>query len=170
MSYIWSATTKFTTWRRLWWALAKAEAELGIEISDEQVEELEQNVNNIDWELAAQKESEFRHDVMGHVHAHAEVCPLAAPIIHLGATSCFVGDNTDVIQMREGLKLILRKLVHLLKSLQEFATSQASLPTLGFTHYQPAQLTTVGKRACLWMQDLWLDCQEVSFFAFRKMI
>lgn len=163
MSRVWSPAMKFTTWRKLWLALATAEKELGIDISDEQLEEMKAQLYNIDFEFAAQKEKEFRHDVMGHVHAFGEVAPAAMPIIHLGATSCYVGDNTDIIQIREALHLVKRKLVQTLEVLKAFAEKYKDLPTLGFTHYQPAQLTTVGKRATLWMQDLMLDLERVQF-------
>jgi adenylosuccinate lyase len=162
MSFVWSPAMKFTTWRKLWTALATAEQEQGLEITDEQLEEMRTKLFDIDFEFAAKKEAEFRHDVMGHVHAFGEVAPAAMPIIHLGATSCYVGDNTDLIQIREALKLIQRKLVQVLATLKEFAVKHKDLPTLGFTHYQPAQLTTVGKRATLWMQDLVLDLECVN--------
>ena len=162
MSFVWSPAMKFTTWRKLWTALATAEQELGLDISDLQLEEMCSKLYEIDFELAAQKESEFRHDVMGHVHAFGGAAPAAMPIIHLGATSCFVGDNTDLVQLREALKLIQRKLVKVIAVLKEFAVKFRDLPTLGFTHYQPAQLTTVGKRATLWMQDLLLDLERVN--------
>jgi adenylosuccinate lyase len=162
MSFVWSPAMKFTTWRKLWTALATAEQELGLEITDEQLEEMRSKLFDIDFDFADKKEAEFRHDVMGHVHAFGEVAPAAMPIIHLGATSCYVGDNTDLIQIRESLKLIQRKLVQLLATLKEFAVKYRDLPTLGFTHYQPAQLTTVGKRCTLWMQDLVLDLERVN--------
>lgn len=162
MSFVWSPAMKFTTWRKLWTALATAEQELGIDISDEQLEQMRAKLFDIDFEFADAKEAEFRHDVMGHVHAFGEVAPAAMPIIHLGATSCYVGDNTDLIQMREALLLIQRKLVKVLAILKEFSIKYRDLPTLGFTHYQPAQLTTVGKRCTLWMQDLLLDLERVN--------
>lgn len=162
MSFVWSPAMKFTTWRKLWTALATAEQELGLEITDEQLEEMRSKLFDIDFDFADKKEAEFRHDVMGHVHAFGEVAPAAMPIIHLGATSCYVGDNTDLIQIRESLKLIQRKLVQLLATLKEFAVKYRDLPTLGFTHYQPAQLTTVGKRCTLWMQDFVLDLERVN--------
>jgi adenylosuccinate lyase len=162
MSFVWSPAMKFTTWRKLWTALATAEQELGLEITDEQLEEMRNKLFDIDFDFADKKEAEFRHDVMGHVHAFGEVAPAAMPIIHLGATSCYVGDNTDLIQIRESLKLIQRKLVQLLATLKEFAVKYRDLPTLGFTHYQPAQLTTVGKRCTLWMQDFVLDLERVN--------
>jgi len=162
MSFVWSPAMKFTTWRKLWTALATAEQEMGLAISDDQLEEMRSKLYDVDFEFAAKKESEFRHDVMGHVHAFGEVAPAAMPIIHLGATSCYVGDNTDLIQIREALKLIQRKLVQVLSTLKTFAVKYRDLPTLGFTHYQPAQLTTVGKRCTLWMQDLLLDLERVN--------
>ncbi|KAL3893424.1 MAG: hypothetical protein SGARI_008183, partial [Bacillariaceae sp.] len=161
MSFIWSPAMKFTTWRKLWTALATAEQELGIDISDEQLEEMRTHLFDINFDLAAKKEAEFRHDVMGHVHAFGDAAPKAMPIIHLGATSCYVGDNTDIVQIRESLVLVKRKLVQVLAILKEFAVKYRDLPTLGFTHYQPAQLTTVGKRCCLWMQELQLDYERV---------
>ena len=162
MSFVWSPAMKFTTWRTLWTALATAEQELGLDISDAQLEEMRTTLFDIDFALAAQKESEFRHDVMGHVHAFGAAAPTAMPIIHLGATSCYVGDNTDIIQMRDSLKIIQRKLVKVIAVLRGFSLKYRDLPTLGFTHYQPAQLTTVGKRATLWMQDLLLDLERVN--------
>ena len=163
MSFIWSPAMKFTTWRKLWTALATAEQELGLEITDEQLEEMRNHLYDIDFDLASKKEAEFRHDVMGHVHTFGEVAPKAMPVIHLGATSCYVGDNTDLVQIREALLLIKRKLVQVIATLQQFASKYCDLPTLGFTHYQPAQLTTVGKRACLWMQDLLLDFNRITY-------
>lgn len=162
MSFVWSPAKKFTTWRKLWLALATAEKELGIDITDEQLEQLRTNVYNIDFDYAAEKEREFRHDVMGHVHAFGHAAPAAMPIIHLGATSCYVGDNTDLIQIRDALELLKRKLVNVLNVMRNFAEKYRDMPTLGFTHYQPAQLTTVGKRCTLWMQDLILDYEKVS--------
>jgi len=162
MSYIWSPKKKFSTWRILWLVLAESEKELGLNISDEQLDEMRKHLTDIDFELAEKKESEFRHDVMAHVHTFGEVCPLAKPIIHLGATSCYVGDNTDLIQMKESMKLIRKKLVKLLVVMKVFAEKYKDLPTLGFTHYQPAQLTTVGKRCALWMQDFALDFGEID--------
>jgi len=162
MSFVWSPAMKFTTWRKLWTALATAEQELGLEITDEQLEEMRSKLFDVDFELAAKKESEFRHDVMGHVHAFGTQAPSAMPVIHLGATSCYVGDNTDIVQLREALRLVKRKLVKVIAILREFAIKYRDLPTLGFTHYQPAQLTTVGKRATLWIQDLLLDLERVQ--------
>uniref|UniRef100_A0A7S2EK02 Adenylosuccinate lyase n=1 Tax=Trieres chinensis TaxID=1514140 RepID=A0A7S2EK02_TRICV len=162
MSFVWSPAMKFTTWRKLWTALATAEQELGIEITDEQLQEMRDNLYDIDFAHAEEKEREFRHDVMGHVHAFGKAAPTAMPIIHLGATSCYVGDNTDLVQIREALMLVKRKLVKTISILKAFAEKHRDVPTLGFTHYQPAQLTTVGKRATLWMQDLLLDLDRVS--------
>jgi len=162
MSFIWSPAMKFTTWRKLWTALATAEQELGLDITDAQLAEMRAHLYDVDFVLAAQKESEFRHDVMGHVHAFGAQAPSAMPVIHLGATSCYVGDNTDLIQIREALHLIKRKLVKVLATLKTFAVKYKDMPTLGFTHYQPAQLTTVGKRCTLWMQDLMLDLERVD--------
>jgi adenylosuccinate lyase len=162
MSFVWSPAMKFTTWRKLWTALATAEQELGIAISDDQLEEMRSKLFDIDFELAEKKEAEFRHDVMGHVHAFGTQAPAAMPVIHLGATSCFVGDNTDIIQIRDALKLIKRKLLKVIALLKSFAMKYRDLPTLGFTHYQPAQLTTVGKRCTLWMQDFMMDLERVN--------
>lgn len=162
MSFIWSPAKKFSTWRKLWLALAESEKDLGLNITEEQLEEMRNHLYDIDYELAEKKEAEFRHDVMAHVHTFGEKCPTARPIIHLGATSCFVGDNTDLIQMREALVLCRDKIVGLLSIMKGFAEKYRALPTLGFTHFQPAQLTTVGKRCTLWMQDLLMDFAEVS--------
>jgi len=163
MLKLFSADTKFTTWRRLWIALARAEKELGLNITDAQIEQMEAHVSDIDYAYAAEMEKKLRHDVMAHVHTFGRACPDAMPIIHLGATSCYVGDNTDVILMREGLRLIRAKLVNLIARLSRFADAYKDLPTLGFTHFQPAQLTTVGKRASLWINDLLLDLDEVEY-------
>ena len=162
MLYLFSPHKKFTTWRRLWIALARAEMELGLPITQDQIDEMERERDHIDYDLAARKEKELRHDVMAHIHAYGAVCPKAMPIIHLGATSCYVGDNTDVILMREGLILVRNKLVQVLDALAKFAREYKALPTLGFTHFQAAQLVTVGKRASLWMNDLLLDLEEVE--------
>ena len=162
MLYLFSADKKFSTWRRLWVALARAEMELGLPVTQEQVDELEAHITDIDYEKAAQWEKKLRHDVMAHVHTYGELCPKAMPIIHLGATSCYVGDNTDVILMKEGLILIRDKLVRVLASLARFADQYKALPTLGFTHFQAAQLVTVGKRATLWMNELLMDLEEVE--------
>jgi adenylosuccinate lyase len=157
-----SDRTKFTTWRRLWIALAESEQELGLAISDEQLDELRAHATDLDLELAAKYEKELRHDVMAHVHAWGDVCPKARPIIHLGATSCYVGDNTDLIIMREGLRQLRGQVVGVLAELAAFAREWKDLPTLGFTHFQPAQATTVGKRACLWIQDLVHDLDDLE--------
>ncbi len=157
-----SDRTKFTTWRRLWIALAESEQELGLSISDEQLDELRAHATDLDLELAAKYEKELRHDVMAHVHAWGDVCPKARPIIHLGATSCYVGDNTDLIIMREGLRQLRGQVVGVLGELAAFAREWKDLPTLGFTHFQPAQATTVGKRACLWIQDLVHDLDDLE--------
>ena len=162
MLYLFSADKKFSTWRKLWVALARAEMELGLPVTQEQVDELEAHIYDIDYEKAAQWEKKLRHDVMAHVHTYGELCPKAMPIIHLGATSCYVGDNTDVILMREGLILVRNKLVQVIDALAKFAREYKALPTLGFTHFQAAQLVTVGKRASLWMNDLLLDLEEVE--------
>lgn len=162
MSYVFSPDYKFQTWRKLWHILAKAEKKLGLDISDEQLSEMEENIECIDYELAAKMEKELRHDVMAHVHTFAKAAPKASPIIHLGATSCFVGDNTDLIQIKEGLKLIKKRLLDVIKPLSEFCMEYREHPALGFTHFQPAQLTTVGKRAALWLQDVVMDLQEVE--------
>ena len=162
MQYIFSPDKKFTTWHRLWVALARAEMELGLPVTAEQVAELEAHVDDVDYQRAAEYEKKLRHDVMAHVHAYGDACPKAMPIIHLGATSCYVGDNTDIILMREGLCLIRDELVRVLGRLAPFAERYRALPTLGFTHFQPAQLVTVGKRASLWMNDLLLDLAEVE--------
>ena len=162
MQYIFSPDKKFSTWRRLWVALARAEMELGLPVTREQVEELEAHITDIDYERAAQWEKKLRHDVMAHVHTYGELCPKAMPIIHLGATSCYVGDNTDVILMREGLELVREKAVRVLAHLRDFADRHKALPTLGFTHFQAAQLVTVGKRAALWMNELLMDLEEID--------
>ena len=158
-----SPDKKFSTWRKLWIALAEAEKELGLNITDEQIEEMKANIYNIDYELAAKKEAEFRHDVMAHVHTFGTQAPKAMPIIHLGATSAYVGDNTDLIQIKDGLDIIKTKLVNVIAEMSKFAMENKDLPTLGFTHFQAAQLTTVGKRATLWLQSLLLDLEELEF-------
>lgn len=162
MQYIFSPDFKFRTWRKLWIALAESEQELGLNITDEQIAELKAFKDDINYEVAIEEEKKRRHDVMSHVYAYGVQCPTAKPIIHLGATSCYVGDNTDVITMTEGLKLVEKKLVNLLDKLSKFALEYKDMPTLGFTHYQPAQPTTVGKRASLWLQDILLDYYEVE--------
>lgn len=163
MMYNFSPDKKFSTWRKLWIALAESEKELGLNITDEQIEEMKKNIHNIDYELAAKKEKEFRHDVMAHVHTFGTQVPVAMPIIHLGATSAFVGDNTDLIQIKDGLHLVKVKMVNIIKNLSKFALENKDIPTLGFTHFQAAQLTTVGKRATLWLQSLLLDFEELEF-------
>ncbi len=163
MSYLFSEEYKIKNWRRLWTALAEAEKELGLPITDEQIKELRENIENIDFDIAKKREKETRHDVMSHVYAYGVVCPNAKGIIHLGATSCYVGDNAEVIAMKEGLLLIRNKLVQVIKNLTVFAEKYKALPTLGFTHYQAAQLTTVGKRATLWIQDLLMDLETLNF-------
>ena len=163
MSYIFSDDMKFKTWRKLWIALAEAEMEMGLPVTVEQVEELKANADDINYDVAEQREREVRHDVMSHVYAYGEQCPKAKGIIHLGATSCYVGDNTDIIVMDKALDIINTKLLNLINTLSIFADKYKDLPTLGFTHYQPAQLTTVGKRATLWIQDLLMDYDQLSY-------
>ena len=163
MQFIFSDDFKFRTWRRLWVALARAEHTLGLPVTEEQVAELEAHIEDIDYDAAAAREREVRHDVMSHVYAYGLVCPKAKPIIHLGATSAYVGDNTDIIQMREALKRVREKVRTVLASLGKFAKEYRALPTLGFTHFQPAQLTTVGKRATLWANELLLDLDELDY-------
>ena len=163
MKYIFSPDFKFRTWRRLWIALAKAEQELGLDITDEQIAELEAHKDDINYEVAQEREKLVRHDVMSHVYAYGVQCPKAKPIIHLGATSCYVGDNTDVIIMTEGMRLIRKKLINLMDVLSRFAIEYKDMPCLAFTHFQPAQPTTVGKRAALWLQDVLLDFEELEF-------
>ncbi|PKU49001.1 adenylosuccinate lyase isoform X1 [Numenius arquata] len=162
MGFNFSERKKFGTWRRLWLYLAQAEKSLGLPITDEQIKEMEANLDNIDFEMAAEEEKKLRHDVMAHVHTFAHCCPKAAAIIHLGATSCYVGDNTDLIVLRDGFNLLLPTLARVISRLADFAEKYADLPTLGFTHYQPAQLTTVGKRCCLWIQDLCMDLHNLE--------
>ncbi|XP_035695349.1 adenylosuccinate lyase-like [Branchiostoma floridae] len=162
MAYVFSDMKKFTTWRKLWLWLAKAQKTLGLDITDEQIQEMESNLTNIDFDQAAIEEKRRRHDVMAHVHTFAICCPEAAPIIHLGATSCYVGDNTDLIVMRDAFDIIMPKLARCIQRLSLFAEQYRSQPCLGFTHYQPAQLTTVGKRACLWLQDLCMDLRNMD--------
>lgn len=163
MQYVFSAQKKFSTFRRLWTALARAEMKLGLDITEEQVAELEANIDNINFEDAEKREKEVRHDVMSHVYAYGLQCPKAKGIIHLGATSCYVGDNTDVIVMRDALEIVHRKLVNVIANLAEFADKYKDMPCLAYTHLQPAQLTTVGKRATLWMQELLMDLEEVEY-------
>ncbi len=163
MSYLFSPDMKYKTWRKLWLALAESQKKLGLNITDEQLEELRANVDNINYEVAEEREKEVRHDVMSHVYAYGMQCPKAKGIIHLGATSAYVGDNTDLIIMKEAMQLIRRKIIRVIKALSEFAMKYKGLPTLSFTHFQPAQLTTVGKRATLWIQDLVIDLEQLEF-------
>ncbi len=163
MQRIFSDDRKFSTWRALWVALAEAEQELGLPISAEQIAEMKAHLHDINYETAAKKEGEVRHDVMAHIHAYGEQCPLAKPIIHLGATSCYVGDNTDLILMRSALLLIRKLLINAVAKLYAFAERHKALPCLAYTHFQAAQPTTVGKRATLWMQDLLLDLEQLEF-------
>ena len=163
MKYLFSPEMKFRTWRKLWIALAEAEKELGLDITQEQINELKAHADDINYDEARQREAIVRHDVMSHVYAYGVQCPKAKGIIHLGATSCYVGDNTDLIIMAEGLKLIRTKLINVIAKLSQFADNYKSLPTLGFTHFQPAQPTTVGKRATLWIQDLLMDLSDVDY-------
>ncbi len=163
MKYIFSPDMKFRTWRKLWIALAESEMELGLPITQEQIDELKANADDINYEVAEAREKLVRHDVMSHVYAYGQQCPKAKGIIHLGATSCYVGDNTDVIIMTEGLKLVRNKLVTVIRELAKFADKYKDLPTLAFTHFQPAQPTTVGKRASLWLQELLMDLEDVEY-------
>lgn len=163
MQYIFSQDFKFRTWRRLWVALAETERELGLPITEEQISELRAHQDEINYAEAEKREQEVRHDVMSHVYAYGLQCPNARGIIHLGATSCYVGDNTDLITMREGLQLLRKKLLNVMQELSDFAMKYRALPTLAFTHFQPAQPTTVGKRAALWLHDLLLDLEELDF-------
>ena len=168
MKYLFSNDKKFKTWRELWISLAKAEKELGLNITDEQIEELEKFKDDINYEVAEKREKEVRHDVMSHVYAYGVQCPKASPILHLGATSCYVGDNTDLIIMYEALELILKKVVNVMSFLADFALKYKDMPTLGFTHFQAAQLTTVGKRASLWLNELYLDYENLCFLLENK--
>ena len=163
MKYIFSPDKKFRTWRKLWIALAESEMELGLPITQEQIDELKAHADDINYEVAQEREKLVRHDVMSHVYAYGEQCPNAKGIIHLGATSCYVGDNTDIIIMTEGLQLIRNKLITVIRNLSKFADEYKALPTLAFTHFQPAQPTTVGKRATLWIQELLMDLEDVEY-------
>lgn len=163
MKYIFSPDKKFRTWRKLWIALAESEKELGLNITQEQIDELKSHAEDINYEVAQAREKEVRHDVMSHVYAYGVQCPNAKGIIHLGATSCYVGDNTDIIIMTEGLHLIRNKLITVIRNLSKFAEQYKALPTLAFTHFQPAQPTTVGKRATLWIQELLMDLEDVEY-------
>ncbi|MCR5399167.1 MAG: adenylosuccinate lyase [Lachnospiraceae bacterium] len=163
MQYIFSQDKKFRTWRRLWIALAETEKELGLDITDEQIEELKAHADDINYDVARAREKEVRHDVMSHVYAYGVQCPKAKGIIHLGATSCYVGDNTDIIIMTEALKLVRKKLINVMNELAKFADEYKEQPTLAFTHFQPAQPTTVGKRASLWLQEFYLDFEDLEY-------
>lgn len=163
MQHIFSPDFKFSTWRRLWIALAESEKELGLPITDEQLDEMRAHIDDIDYNKAAAYESRLRHDVMAHIHTYGDLCPTAKPIIHLGATSCYVGDNTDIIQLREGLLQIRKLLVNAIAAIGDFARTNRDVPTLAYTHFQAAQPTTVGKRACLWLQDLVMDLDRLEF-------
>ena len=163
MQELFSDDRKFSTWRRLWIVLAECEKELGLDITDEQISEMKAHINDIDYDVVSRREKEVRHDVMAHIYAYGMVCPKAKPIIHLGATSCYVGDNTDIIIQREALLLIRKLLLRAIASLADFAEKYKSLPTLAYTHFQAAQPTTVGKRATLWMQDLMMDLSHLDF-------
>ncbi len=163
MQYIFSPEKKFRTWRRLWIALAEAEQELGLAITDEQIEEMKAHADDINFDVAKEREKEVRHDVMAHVYAYGQQCPKAKGIIHLGATSCYVGDNTDIILMSEALDLVREKLINVIDKLAGFAEEYKDMPTLGYTHFQPAQPTTVGKRATLWLQDYVMDLQDLDY-------
>ena len=163
MAELWGPRKKFSTWRRLWVTLAECESELGLPVTQEQIDELKEHVDDIDFESAARYEKELRHDVMAHVHTYGDVCPKSRGIIHLGATSCFVTDNTDAILLRDALKMIRNRLVTVIDRLGKFATKYRALPCLGLTHLQPAQPTTVGKRACLWNYDLVMDLEDLEF-------
>ena len=163
MKYLFSPDMKFRTWRKLWIALAESEMELGLPVTQEQVDELKAHADDINYEVAEAREKVVRHDVMSHVYAYGQQCPKAAGIIHLGATSCYVGDNTDIIIMTEAMKIVRRKLVGVIRVLADFAEKYKDLPTLAFTHFQPAQPTTVGKRATLWIQELLMDLEDVEY-------
>ena len=163
MQYIFSPDMKFRTWRRLWIALAETEKELGLNITQEQIDELKAHADDINYDVAKAREKEVRHDVMSHVYAYGVQCPKAKGIIHLGATSCYVGDNTDIIVMTEALKLVRKKLLNVIGELAKFADANKNLPTLAFTHFQPAQPTTVGKRATLWMQEFMMDLEDLDY-------
>ena len=165
MQYLFSSDMKFSTWRKLWISLAKAEKAMGLDITDAQITELEAHIYDIDYAVAGAYEKKLRHDVMAHIHTYGDLCPNARPIIHLGATSCYVGDNTDMIVMKEALALVRTKLLSVIKNLRDFAEEYKALPALAYTHLQPAQLTTVGKRATLWLYELTLDLQDLDFVA-----
>ena len=163
MQYIFSPDKKFRTWRKLWISLAETEKELGLDITDEQIEELKAHADDINYDVAKEREKVVRHDVMSHVYAYGKQCPKAKGIIHLGATSCYVGDNTDIILMSEALEIVRKKLINVIAELAKFADEHKNLPTLAFTHFQPAQPTTVGKRATLWMQEFMMDLEDLEY-------
>lgn len=163
MQFVFSADKKFTTWRKLWVALARAEMKLGLPVTETQVKQLEEHINDIDYDVADAREKEVRHDVMAHVYTYGKVCPDAKGIIHLGATSCYVGDNTDIIIMRDAMQIIRRKLVNVMNNLAKFADEYKDMPCLAYTHLQPAQLTTVGKRASLWLNELLMDFNDLEY-------
>ena len=163
MQYIFSPDKKFRTWRKLWIALAETEKELGLNITDEQIEELKAHADDINYDVAKEREKVVRHDVMSHVYAYGVQCPKAKGIIHLGATSCYVGDNTDIILMSDALKLVRKKLINVIAELADFADKQKAQPTLAFTHFQPAQPTTVGKRATLWIHEFTMDLEDLDY-------
>ena len=168
MQYIFSPDMKFKTWRKLWIALAESEMELGLNITQEQVDELKAHADDINYDVAKEREKLVRHDVMSHVYAYGVQCPKAKGIIHLGATSCYVGDNTDIIVMTEALKLVRKKLINVINELAKFADKYKNQPTLAFTHFQPAQPTTVGKRATLWLMELKLDLDDLDYIIDSK--
>lgn len=163
MQFVFSADKKFTTWRKLWVALARAEMKLGLPVTENQVKQLEENIDNIDYEVAKKREKECRHDVMSHVYAYGVACPDAKGIIHLGATSCYVGDNTDIIIMRDALDIVYKKLITVISQISKFADEYKDMPALAYTHLQPAQLTTVGKRATLWINEFLMDLNEIEY-------
>ena len=163
MQYVFSADKKFTTWRKLWVALARAEMKLGLPVTEAQVKQLEEDINDIDYDMAAEREKVVRHDVMAHVYTYGQACPDAAGIIHLGATSCYVGDNTDVIIMRDALQIVRRKLINVMNNIAKFADEYKNMPCMAYTHLQPAQPTTVGKRATLWLNELLMDFEELEY-------
>ena len=165
MQYLFSSDMKFSTWRKLWISLAKAEKAMGLDITEDQIAEMEAHIYDIDYAVASAYEKKLRHDVMAHIHTYGDLCPNARPIIHLGATSCYVGDNTDMIVMKEALALVRKKLLSVIKNLRDFAEEYKALPALAYTHLQPAQLTTVGKRATLWLYELTLDLHDLDFVA-----
>ena len=170
MQYIFSPDMKFKTWRKLWIALAESEMELGLNITQEQVDELKAHADDINYDVAKEREKLVRHDVMSHVYAYGVQCPKAKGFIHLGATSCYVGDNTDIIVMTEALKLVRKKLINVINELAKFADKYKNQPTLAFSHFQPAQPTTVGKRATLWLMELKLDLDDLDYIIDSMML